>query len=213
MTMDDSMQGRRMTAARMTALMILVVAARPARAEDDAAGRGWALSVETDPVFWVATTPNGPGIDLNVDLRLRAVPRLRFGVLGYSGTWRGAFARLVILTDDFAGDAWQVQWNGAGVEAQYQLGRSRGGLLPGLRLQWNQFRYSRDGERGQADHLVLTPQLGFQWFPSPSRGFYLLPWAGVQVPVAGTGHITTSDGPAETRRIMPIITAHVGWEL
>jgi dihydroflavonol-4-reductase len=101
------------------------------------------------------------------------------------------------------------------VEAQYQfrLGLKRGGLQAGLRLQWNQFFYTQDGsKKGEANHLVITPQIGFQWFPFKNMGLYVLPWTGVQIPTLGTNKTAINGEERNTRKIMPIVTAHVGWE-
>lgn len=178
------------------------------------AARGFTLSIETDPVFWVGTLPNGAGVDANVDLTLAAVPGLRVGVLGYSGRWAGPFGRAVIVPPAFFEPDWSTRWSGAGVEAQYQLhfGLGRGGLGVGLRLQWNHFDFDRGrGLEAVANHFVVTPQVGFQWYPFRALGLYVLPWAGVQLPVAGTSSVQTAEGPRETRRVLPVFTAHVGW--
>ena len=42
-------------------------------------------------------------------------------------------------------------------------------------------------------------------------GLYVLPWAGLQVPVAGTSTVDTAEGLRQTRKLLPVITAHVGW--
>lgn len=173
------------------------------------------VSIETDPAFWVGTLANGVGFDANVDFRLKSIPNLRFGVLGYSGIWSGAFGKTLLLTERFTENDWTKQWNGLGIEAQYQfrLGLKRGGLQPGVRLQWNQFRYSQNAAATfEANHFVITPQVGFQWFPFANIGLYLLPWAGVQVPVAGTDAVFVNNQSRATRKIMPVITAHIGWE-
>jgi dihydroflavonol-4-reductase len=65
--------------------------------------------------------------------------------------------------------------------------------------------------KAEANHVVVTPQLGFQWFPVRTRGLSLLPWAGVQLPVAGTREVETPEGRRDSRRVMAVITAHVGW--
>lgn len=174
-----------------------------------------AFSLETDPAFWVGTLPNGAGIDGNLNVRLAACPRLRLGVLGYAGRWDGSLGQRLLLTDDFTGNQWSTQWNGCGVEAQYQFrfGLPRGGLQPGLRVQWNQLTYyQNDLKQGAANHLALTPQVGFQWFPWKKAGLYLLPWAGVQVPVAGTRNRLLDGLERNTRKNIVVLTAHVGWE-
>ena len=173
------------------------------------------VSIETDPAFWVGTLPNGLGFDANIDVRLAKFPRLRFGILGYSGKWSGSFGKTILLTKDFTENNWVIQWNGIGVEAQYQFrfGLQRGGLQPGLRLQWNQFIYSQDNlKKGEANHFVMTPQVGFQWFPFKNIGLYVLPWAGVQIPTIGTHKIIIDNAERATRKIMPVLTAHIGWE-
>jgi dihydroflavonol-4-reductase len=173
------------------------------------------VSVETDPAFWIGTLPNGLGFDANVDFRLAKLPRLRFGILGYSGKWSGDFGKRILLTDDFTEDQWETKWNGIGVEAQYQfrLGLKRGGLQPGVRLQWNQFIYSLDhAKKGEANHLVVTPQIGFQWFPFKGIGLYILPWAGIQLPAFGTDKLILNGEQRDTRKMMPVVTAHIGWE-
>ncbi|MCU0696979.1 MAG: hypothetical protein MUC96_10650 [Myxococcaceae bacterium] len=189
----------------MTVLIVALLAASP--------GASWTLSVETDPVFWVGTVPNGPAVDLNVDVTLAAVPGLRVGVLGWSGRWSGDFGRAAVLPSAFSEPEWAVRWSGLGVEAQYQfrLGLERGGLGPGVRLQWSRFAFDRGAVEAVADHFVITPQVGFQWFPFRALGLYLLPWAGVQLPVAGTGTVMTTEGARDTRRILLVVTAHVGW--
>ncbi len=63
----------------------------------------------------------------------------------------------------------------------------------------------------ETDHLVVTPQVGFQWFPFEQLGLSVLPWAGVQLPIAGTTTVSTSEGPHQTRRVLPVVTAHLGW--
>jgi dihydroflavonol-4-reductase len=185
--------------------------AQYSRASSDSAK--YFVSVETDPAFWVGILPNGLGFDANIDFRLAKHPRLRFGVLGYSGKWGGSFGKTVLLTSDFQEDNWVTQWNGVGVEAQYQFGSKRGGLQPGLRMQWNQFVYNQDNfKKGEANHFVMTPQIGFQWFPFKKLGFYILPWAGVQMPILGTNKIIMEGIERNTRKMMPVVTAHVGWE-
>jgi dihydroflavonol-4-reductase len=183
--------------------------------ESNASASNVFVSVETDPAFWIGTLPNGVGFDANIDIRLKKLPRLRFGILGYSGKWSGDFGKTVLLTKDFFENNWLTQWNGLGFEAQYQyrLGMKRGGLQPGIRLQWNQFIYNQENVvKGKANHFVITPQIGFQWFPFKKSGLYFLPWAGVQLPTIGTDKIFTNNIERETRKIMPIITAHIGWE-
>jgi dihydroflavonol-4-reductase len=173
----------------------------------------WSASVETDPIFYVAALPNGPAFDLNVDFRVRALPHLRFGLLGWSGRWSGRFSEM-LLTEDFVEDDWIVHWSGVGAEAQYQisLGFARGGLLLGTRFQWNNFRYDRDTGAAAANHLAMTPQVGFQWFPFRDAGFYLLPWAGAQIPIVGTRRVALAEPSRDTRKTVPIATVHIGWE-
>jgi dihydroflavonol-4-reductase len=190
----------------MSALFALVLAAAPAPA--------LTVSIETDPVFWVGTVANGPAADFNVDFTFAAVPGLRVGALGWSGRWSGGFAQAAVMPAGFPEDDWSVRWSGAGVEAQYQLhlGLARGGLTPGLRVQWNQFRFDRGADvLAEANHLVITPQSGFQWFPFRAIGLYVLPWIGVQLPLAGTDTVITDEGERSTRRVLPVVTAHVGW--
>lgn len=173
------------------------------------------VSIESDPAFWAGTLPNGLGFDANVDFRLLKYPRLRFGILGYSGNWSGSFGKSILLTKDFTENNWVTQWNGVGIEAQYQfrLKLKRGGLQSGVRLQWNQFIYNQDNyKKGEANHFVITPQVGFQWFPFKKIGLYVLPWAGVQIPTLGTDNIIIDNAKRATRKIMPVITAHIGWE-
>lgn len=173
------------------------------------------LSIESDPAFWVGTIPNGLGFDANIDVRCKKNPKLRLGILGYSGKWTGELGKTILLTNDFKESNWETQWNGCGMEAQYQFrfGMKRGGLQPGTRLQWNQFNYSQNGiKKGTANHFVVTPQIGFQWFPFKKLGFYVLPWTGVQIPIAGTDKLNINGINNETRKIMPITTAHLGWE-
>jgi dihydroflavonol-4-reductase len=173
------------------------------------------VSIETDPAFWVGTLPNSVGFDANINFRLARLPRLRLGVLGYYGKWSGDLGKAILLTRDFTENNWATQWNGLGIEAQYQYraGLSRGGLQPGLRLQWNQFIYSQNNTyEGEANHFVVTPQVGFQWFPFKAIGLYVLPWTGVQIPALGTDKLTVGGAERATRKIMPIVTAHIGWE-
>lgn len=173
------------------------------------------VSIESDPAFWAGTLQQGLSFDANIDFRLVKLSRLRFGMLGYTGKWSGEFGKTILLTDDFTENNWETQWNGLGIEAQYQFrfGLARGGLQPGIRLQWNQFIYNQSAsKKGEANHFVITPQLGFQWFPFKNIGLYILPWAGVQIPTTGTDKITINGNERATRKIMPIITAHIGWE-
>lgn len=173
------------------------------------------FSAETDPAFWVGTLPNGLGFDANFNFRLPQTPKLRLGLLVYTGKWSGDFGKSVLLTNDFKENNWQTQWNGLGIEAQYQfrLGLSRGGLQPGIRSQWNQFIYNQANEKKRtANHFVITPQVGFQYFPFSKLGLYILPWAGVQIPLMGTDKILINQELRNTRKLMPVVTAHIGWE-
>jgi len=173
------------------------------------------VSIETDPAFWIGTLPNGLGFDANIDFRIAKLPRFRFGILGYSGKWNDSFGKTILLTKEFTENNWVTQWNGIGIEAQYQFrfGLQRGGLQSGLRLQWNQFIYSQDNsKKGEANHFVITPQVGFQWFPFKKIGFYVLPWAGIQIPTLGSDKIMIDGAERATRKIMPVMTAHIGWE-
>ncbi|MBN8682511.1 MAG: hypothetical protein J0L99_07655 [Chitinophagales bacterium] len=172
-------------------------------------------SIETDPAFWIGTLPNGAGFDANIDFRLAKHPRFRFGILGYAGKWSGRFGQSLLLSKDFTENNWVTQWNGIGLEAQYQFrfGLKRGGLQPGLRAQWNLFTYTQNKvQKGKANHFVITPQVGFQWFPFKQSGLYILPWAGAQIPVAGTDKINVEGQARATRKMMPVVTAHLGWE-
>ena len=173
------------------------------------------LSIETDPVFWLSTLPNGPAFDANVNIRLRSAPRWRFGVLGYRGKWTGSLAKSLLLSKEFTEPDWGVQWQGLGMETQYQirLGLTRGGLQPGVRLQWNQLNYQqREATVATANHFVVTPQVGFQWFPFTKLGLYILPWVGAQLPVAGTDGVLVHGSRRASRPVIPVATAHVGWE-
>lgn len=171
-------------------------------------------SIESDPAFWFGTLPNGAGFDANIDFRLARLPKWRFGTLVYSGKWSGSLGKNILLTDDFYENNWLTQWNGIGMEAQHQFrcGLQRGGLQPGVRVQWNQFVYSRENTVAKANHLVLTPQIGFQWFPFKRVGFYILPWTGIQLPVLGTDKIMINGEERDTRRNMFVATVHIGWE-
>lgn len=173
------------------------------------------LSIESDPAFWAGTLPQGLGIDANINARLGKSHSWRVGLLGYSGKWAGAFGKRVVLSGDFTEPNWVTQWSGLGVELQKQIRwrTTRGGLQPGLRVQWNQFVYLQEGaERGRANHAVVCPQVGYQWFPFSQLGLYLLPWAGLQVPFAGTNKINVRGEDKATRKLMPIVTVHLGWE-
>jgi len=206
---------RGLITAKSVLMLLLTLVALAGQAQVPPRSPKLYVSLETDPAFWAGTLPNGPGFDANINFRLPRQPRLRLGVLGYTGTWGGSLGKSLLLTRDFPETDWEIQWNGLGLEAQYQFrfGLARGGLQPGLRMQWNQFRYHRGGQRqGEANHFVLTPQLGFQWFPFKKSGFYVLPWAGVQLPALGTDRLLINQELRETRRLMPIVTAHIGWE-
>ncbi len=197
------------------ALLSLMVAVKPLQAQSRGRDSVAHLSLETDPAFWWGTLSNGLGFDANIDVKLKKLPQLRLGLLLYSGKWEGTFATSLLLTDDFKTRDWQTNWSGAGVEAQYQfrVGLLRGGLQPGVRLQWNQFVYKADGNlKATANQFAVTPQVGFQWFPFKSCGFYVLPWAGVQIPVAGTSRLLFPDAERQTRKNMVVVTAHLGWE-
>ena len=173
------------------------------------------VSIESDPAFWAGTLLQGIGFDANVDFRLAKSPGFRFGILAYSGSWSGSFGKSILLSNDFTENNWITQWNGVGIEAQYQFrfGLKRGGLQPGVRLQWNQFIYNQNNsKKGEANHFVITPQLGFQWFPFKKIGLYVLPWAGVQIPTIGTEKIMIDGAERATRKVMPVATVHIGWE-
>lgn len=174
------------------------------------------ISVETDPAFWFSVLPHGPGIDGNIDFKFARFPHWRLGILGYAGKWGGEFGRKLLLTEDFTETDWEISWNGIGTEAQYRFNtkQTKGGFIAGGRIQWNQFVYRSPGnsEAGRANHFVLTPQIGYQWFPVKKWGLYLLPWAGVQVPVAGSDQIFIHSLARDTRKSMVVVTAHIGWE-
>lgn len=174
------------------------------------------VSVETDPAFWFSVLPNGAGIDGNIDFKFARLPHWRFGILGYSGKWSGEFGRKLLLTEDFTETDWKISWNGIGTEAQYRFNakQTRGGFIAGGRIQWNQFVYrnQRGSEAGRANHSVITPQVGYQWFPFKKLGLYMLPWAGVQFPIAGSDQIIINSLARNTRKPMVVVTAHIGWE-
>ena len=199
-------------------LVFISITASPVFAQYSKPGKDSTLffaSVETDPAFWAGTLSNGFGFDANIDFRLTKYPHLRFGILGYSGKWSGDLGKSILLTNDFTENNWATQWNGLGIETQrqFRLGLERGGLQPGIRLQWNQFVYTQDNiTKGKANHFTITPQVGFQWFPFQKIGLYVLPWAGVQIPVLGTDQISINGEERATRQLMPVVTAHIGWE-
>ena len=173
-------------------------------------------SIETDPLIWKGIVNNAVRFESRMVFRLTQLPHLRFGIIGYAGKWDSKFGRDLVLTKDFPESNWVVNQNGVGAEIQYRIGfgSERGGLLPGIRTQWNQFKYRQNKTvKGEANHLALTPQLGYQWFPFAKAGFYLLPWTGVQLPVAGTDKITIDGSLRNTRKIIPWATVLVGWEL
>lgn len=174
------------------------------------------ISIETDPAFWIGTLPNGAGFDANIDVKLKPLPNWRLGVLLYRGAWSGAFGKQLLLNEtDFFETDWNILWSGGGIELQrpFKMNLKRGGLQPGLRLQWNQFIYRQNNIRkGDANHFVLTPQIGFQWFPFKKYGLYLLPWAGIQLPMAGTDKRIINETNRHTRKAMPVVTVHLGWE-
>lgn len=173
-------------------------------------------SIETDPLIWKGLVNNATRFESRMIFRLTKFPRLRFGIIGYAGKWNSKFGRDLLLTKDFPESNWEVNQNGAGAETQYRIGfgAERGGFLPGVRVQWNQFKYRQNKIiKGEANHLALTPQLGYQWFPFSKAGFYLLPWTGLQIPVAGTDKIIIDGVRRDTRKIIPWATVLVGWEL
>lgn len=213
--MEQFSHKRRFRYFSFSIFFILITAVTQLRAQSRDIDSMTHVSIETDPAFWWGTISNGLGVDANLDVKLRKMPRVRLGLLVYSGKWEGTFAKSLLLTDDFATGDWQTTWSGAGVEAQYQfrLGLTRGGLQPGLRLQWNQFVYNAGGNlHATANQFAVTPQVGFQWFPFKSYGFYVLPWAGIQLPVSGTSRLSFPDAERQTRKNLIVVTAHLGWE-
>lgn len=174
------------------------------------------FSFETDPAFWFGVLPQGAAFDLNVDFRPASLPHLRFGLLGYSGKWAGELGRNLLLTADFTEDYWRISWNGAGAEMQYRFAKNdkRSSLLAGGRAQWNQFIYRNadEVEQARANHFTLTPQMGYQWFPFKKAGLYILPWAGIQLPVAGSDDVSVNNNLRSTRKPIAVVTAHIGWE-
>ncbi len=108
-----------------------------------------------------------------------------------------------------------MQWNGFAIETQYlfNLGLARGGLLTGLRTQWNNLEFFKDkNSKATANHIMITPQIGFQWFPFKKLGFYALPWAGFQQDILGTDKVSIDGIETNTRKSNPIITFQIGWE-
>jgi dihydroflavonol-4-reductase len=180
---------------------------------DTIPARGY-LSIETAPPYWVLTLGNGFAFSGCISYKLKQNPKIRFGILGYSGRWKDR-VRDFLLTDDFKSDNWEAQWNGIAFESHYifNLGLKRGGLLTGLRTQWNNITYFQNGqEKGTANHIMLTPQVGFQWFPIKNSGLYFLPWAGYMTDLLGTDKINVDGVETNTRKNNTIITFQVGWE-
>lgn len=191
----------------------------PARAQDrkftrDTRQEKGRISIETAPPYWLLTLRNGFAFSGCVSYKLKQNPRIRLGILGYTGRWKEQVDRF-LLTKDFTGDQWEAQWDGLALETHYQfpLGLTRGGLLAGLRTQWNHITYYEAGkEKARADHLMMTPQLGFQWFLHKKAGLYLLPWVGYMADVAGSDKVNIDGMKVNTRKRNAIVTFQIGWE-
>lgn len=171
------------------------------------------LSIETDPLFFIGSKNSNNLYDLNVDFKFERVQSYRFGLFLWSGELNSQLSEL-LLPKSFADQATGLTWKGYGFEIQYlQNPNSKGSFLYGIRLQKNSYSIINSTQEIQYEHQVLTPQIGYQYFFSnKSEGFYLLPWVGAQIPIAGDNQVNDFTGTqTESRKLLPILTIHIGY--
>lgn len=171
------------------------------------------LSIETDPLFFVGSKNSNNLYDLNVDFKFERLQSYRLGFFLWSGELNSQLSEF-LLPSSLADQATGLTWKGYGLEIQYlQNPNSKGSALFGVRLQKNSYTIVHSAQEIQYDHQVVTPQIGYQYFfSSKAEGFYLLPWVGAQIPFAGDNQVNDFSGSqTESRKILPILTMHIGY--
>ncbi|HXX32312.1 MAG TPA: hypothetical protein VEJ89_16545 [Myxococcaceae bacterium] len=146
------------------------------------------------------------------------VDPLPFFAHGYSvGVgWRFDHVRISAsaFSSDLPGFAVGSGWSGsvragASLRAQLYLDARDRGFYAALQLGPVATRYTPDagGSPVDAYQLVLTPSVGYRWFPFDG-GLYLMPAVGVGLAVA-----TWTEGGGYQAPFAQVIAAlHVGWE-
>ncbi len=108
-------------------------------------------------------------------------------------------------------DGWTGRVRAAGaIRVQVYPDRRDRGLFAAIQLGPVASRFtSTAGAIADAYQLVLTPSLGYRWFPWDDRlGFYLMPAAGVALAVA-----TWTEGAAyPAPKVTAQVALHLGWE-
>jgi len=177
--------------------------------------RAFSLSIETDPLFFVGSKNSQSIYDLNVDFKFDSLKSYRLGIFAWSGNMNSSLSDL-LLPDSLATQITDLNWTGYGFEFHYMQNpdSSSGSLLYGIRLQNNSYKLKKSELELRYEHQVITPQIGYQYFLSnKTNGFYLLPWAGAQIPVSGDNQITDFNGlKTESKKVLPILTVHIGYE-
>lgn len=162
-------------------------------------------------------TPPFPRVSVQVDPVL-------FGLRGYS-IWVGLAVapHWNITIGSFAGDAlWQPEGWSARIRfspiiltSYFFREDNRGPYLSmGFgQLQWGLEHQDDPGVTAEMDQVVLTPMVGFRWFPSPTLGLFIDPFASVAVPLFQTGS-TTLQGKRYRQPLTNFLLPgfFVGWE-
>ena len=187
-------------------LAVAVLTTTAARAEPTP----WRISVDTDP-----TTFAFHGYSVWVMAKPAGTRHVRAGVGGFGLDFPSFLVPLLGRGDD--DDGWDLSVRAAMGFASYQLG-DRKGLYIGAYAGYLQSRHTRDDAMGIADrhNVTVLPTIGYQWFPFRSgalRGAYVQPWAGatIWIPVGGT--TTLAGHTFKDPYVIPLVAAHVGYEL
>jgi len=193
------MQPRNLLLSFLVATALLRVqgalAAEPAGTRQGPTGVG--LSLEIDPVPFMAG-----GYSVGLGWRL---DHLRLSVHAYAADVPSA-----VVPHGF--DA-RIRY-GLAIRGQLYLEGGARGWFAGAELGPTSLRYTRSGTAGAArvDHLSFTPTAGYRWFPW-GGGLYLMPAAGVEMPLVSRGDSTLGGEPLPSRRATPLAAFHVGWEI
>lgn len=171
-------------------------------------------SIETDPLFYLGTKNTNGIYDFNIDFKTDRLKQLRFGFFAWNAEMNQQMIDY-LLVNSLKLRAQNLTWTGYGIEMHYLTQSQGNSYIFGLRIQNNNYELTTSVEQKlKFYHSVVTPQVGYQYFLSNSpSGFYLLPWVGAQIPISGDDKIILNDNNSfETRKILPVITVHIGYE-
>tara|TARA_B110001454_G_C12723212_1_gene435860 strand:+ start:2211 stop:2792 length:582 start_codon:yes stop_codon:yes gene_type:complete len=171
-------------------------------------------SIETDPVFYLGAKNLAGAYDFNIDFKTDSLKQFRFGFFSWNAEMNQQMTEY-LMTDNLKSEVQNLLWTGYGVELHYlPQGHQDSSLIFGLRLQNNSYEITTSSEKIKINHGVVTPQVGYQYFLTRAQGgFYLLPWIGAQIPISGDDKVTLNGSSSyQTRKVLPVITVHIGYE-